>query len=249
MQIHLSSMLAGFLLATTTSASAVLPRTTPPPCVPGVYVVVAPGTFEYLEGNGTFGFQKPVVDAILRKIPGSEATVVIYPESTDVKTSVPIGVAATQKLLTDYYHACPRSRTVLVGYSQGAIVTGSALAGGPAYVPVFGSTGTGPPALDRAIGENVVAIVQFGDLNRVEGIGADADVSDKPCKIDSPYPRNGTARANWAYYDDKISEFCADSDGACCNGQLNLFAHIGYFTTANIEAAANFVQGKFNGTL
>lgn len=172
------------------------------PCYPGVYVVVARGTFEYLELGSTYGFQGSVVDAILKKIPGSNATVIKYPENTDIKTGVPIGVAAVQKALTDYYAACPTSKTVLMGYSQGAIVIGSALAGGPAYVPIFGSTGTGPAPLDRTIGDNgmhqtmsfrlqpcllsaVAAIVQFGDLNRVEGVGIDGEVSDKPCKTDS----------------------------------------------------------------
>jgi hypothetical protein len=62
-------------------------------------------------------------------------------------------------------------------------------------------------------------------------------------------PRNGTAGVNWRYYSDKIDDFCASTDGACCKDQINLFAHLGYFTNQNVEAASNFVLGKYNGTV
>jgi hypothetical protein len=121
-----------------------------------VYVVVARGTFEFLEGGGntSYGFQGSVVKAILAKIPDSQAVVVQYPENTDVSKSVPIGVADAQRLITNYHSACPKGKIVLMGYSQGAIVTGSTLAGGPAYVPIFGSTGPGPTALSREVGKS-----------------------------------------------------------------------------------------------
>jgi hypothetical protein len=115
-------------------------------------------------------------------------------------------------------------------------------------------------------------------LNRIQGVGVAGEVSDKPCLTDSvsvefhnykesvmyrlanraassdrnlsqSNPRNGTAGVNWRYYSDKIDDFCAGTDGACCKDQINLFAHLGYFTKENVEAASNFVLGKFNGTL
>jgi hypothetical protein len=138
-------------------ASALPPAPTlKPSCYSGVYVVVARGTFEFLEGGGnaSYGFQAPVVKAILAKIPHSQAVVVQYPENTDVSKSVPVGVADAQRLITNYHAVCPNNKIVLMGYSQGAIVSGSALAGGPAYVPIFGSTGAGPAALDRKIGDS-----------------------------------------------------------------------------------------------
>jgi hypothetical protein len=121
-----------------------------------VYVVVARGTFEVLEGGGnaSYGLQAPVVKAILAKIPNSQAAVVQCPENTDVSKSVPIGVADAQRLITNYHSVCPNGKIVLMGYSQGAIVSGSTLAGGPAYVPIFGSTGTGPAPLSREIGKS-----------------------------------------------------------------------------------------------
>ncbi|KAF1822071.1 uncharacterized protein K489DRAFT_370952 [Dissoconium aciculare CBS 342.82] len=156
-----------------------------------------------------------------------------------------IGVADAQRLTTSYHAACPKNKIVLMGYSQGAIVSGSALAGGPAYVPIFGSTGAGHAALDSEIGDSIFAILQFGDLNCIQvwvlkaryrtshasqtrlvkrflRIGYIRRLSSESSPKNGPqaYPRNGSAEVDWRYYSNKIDDFCANSEGSWCKNKL-----------------------------
>lgn len=95
-------------------------------CAAGVHLIVARGTFEP-QGHS---LQDPIVSAIVNKIPGSDATQVVYPASPiDITGSLASGVANAQQQINDYVAACPSSKIVLMGYSQGAQVIGDSISG------------------------------------------------------------------------------------------------------------------------
>lgn len=95
-------------------------------CNAGVQIICARGTFE---AQG-FGLQQSVVNAILAKIPNSNASAVVYPASpVDITASVGSGVADAQNQINSYAAACPNSKMVVMGYSQGAQVMGNAISG------------------------------------------------------------------------------------------------------------------------
>jgi acetylxylan esterase len=140
-----------FLAALAAAAPAsVLESRQMPSCASGVYIISARGTFE----PQGFGLQEIAVNAILNKIPGSNASAVVYPASpVDIDGSLTTGVANAQQQITDYRNACPESKIVLTGYSQGAQVIGDAIAGGGTGEP----DGTDSPAatpISQTIGSN-----------------------------------------------------------------------------------------------
>lgn len=241
------------LLATALAAVSASPvanlETRSQTCYSGVYIICCRGTFEQYASDG-FGLQGILVSSILKAIPNSNASGIVYPASYDnYGHSVGAGAINTQKQITDYYNACPNSKIVLTGYSQGAQVIGNAVAGGSTDIPVLGGITDPGPALPENIGKNVIAIQLIGDPNRTLGQGTDYD--PKTCLNGSSTPRTGDVYASMQPYADRTSEWCHDGDPVCCGSSsgpsyVDPASHLGYlFSQDNINAMTAFVVQKY----
>ena len=124
-------MLASVLTLSLATLAAAVPITMAPrdTCYSGVYVIGARGSDE----DAGFGSTASVVTSILAALPGSGSVALDYPASVIdplYPDSVTDGVNALITLVTNYESACPGSKIVLVGFSQGGNVITDALAGG-----------------------------------------------------------------------------------------------------------------------
>jgi hypothetical protein len=95
-------------------------------CYKGVYILSARGTNELRNESSLI----PIGEVLTVAIPDSYYQEIDYPASTQFVASALMGVNDMRTRLTDYFNACPDGKTVLLGYSQGAIVIDLMLAGG-----------------------------------------------------------------------------------------------------------------------
>jgi hypothetical protein len=95
-------------------------------CYKGAYILSARGTNEARENSSLI----TIGDALVIAIPDSYYEEIDYPASFQIVKSTIEGVTDMRKRLVDYYNSCPDGKTVLLGYSQGAIVIDLMLAGG-----------------------------------------------------------------------------------------------------------------------
>lgn len=93
---------------------------------PAVHIIAARGTGE----RPGVGAQQSVVTSIQKRLPGSSVEAVDYPATTAQPASNNAGNAAMTRQITAYAQACPNSKIVLMGYSQGAQVLGDVVSGG-----------------------------------------------------------------------------------------------------------------------
>ncbi|MFC4372777.1 cutinase family protein [Nocardia halotolerans] len=150
-------------------------------------VVIARGTAEPGYLGAAIG--DPLYAVLQAQLPVDiTAHRVDYPADLLVPTSVSDGTRAMTGHLTARAAACPGQRFVLVGYSQGAVVTHGVLAT-PAALALPGIW-TLPPELSHRI----VAVLLFGDPLRLVG---------------------GTV-APW--YADRTANYCAAGDPVCAGG-------------------------------
>lgn len=95
-------------------------------CDTGLHIIVARASTE-AAGTGIIG---SVAESIMSQVSGSTITAVDYPATLEPYiSSEDTGTAAMTKLVTDYVDACPTGKVVLMGYSQGAQVTGDTVCG------------------------------------------------------------------------------------------------------------------------
>jgi hypothetical protein len=96
------------------------------PCTTGVHIIVARASTE----DPGQGILTNLVIDIFDTIPGSDSVAVDYPATLpDYPESEAKGVVAMNQMIIDYAEECPESKIVLMGYSQGAHVTGDVLCG------------------------------------------------------------------------------------------------------------------------
>lgn len=118
-----STVLLLLTLATTAPTDNHKP---PSSCAKGVHMIVARASTE-APGEGVIG---AVAASIAQQIPGSDAVAVDYPATlTNYTSSESQGVAAMTQLVQAHVASCPRSKIVLLGYSQGAQVVFDTLCG------------------------------------------------------------------------------------------------------------------------
>ncbi|KAM7212163.1 Cutinase domain containing protein [Rhypophila decipiens] len=125
-----------------------------PTCATGVHMIVARGTGE----NTPLGKMGRVVENVTLAIPGSDYTAVVYPATfLDYQGSMPKGANEFHRLIKEHTEACPDSKLVLMGFSQGAHAMMDA---------VCGSEQAGPWRVDE-LGDdfksNIVAVIAMGD--------------------------------------------------------------------------------------
>jgi hypothetical protein len=157
-----------------------------------------------------------------------------YPASYNFLSSVPQGVTDLVRHLNDQAARCPDQRFVLLGYSQGAMVGGDALASpldrtfGPADV------------LSADAASSVAAAVWFGDPRFRSGEAYNA--GDAAAGTNGVYPRR---QGSLGAYADRIRNYCASGDPICQSGSINYIAHAGYVWDFGAQTeAVNFVAGK-----
>jgi hypothetical protein len=187
---------------------------------PAVDVLAVRGTFE----KGTVGgAMAPLTDRLRRELPGPvRVEGVPYPATSDWVPSVNAGITSLATRLAARATACPRTRFVLVGYSQGAWVIGDALGGGGG-----GVAGKVEPAL----GSRVAAVVLFGDPRFRSGEPFNEGSSRAGVNGLIPRPPGGLAG-----YATRVRSYCDGDDSVCQSGARG-DGHFGYWPKDDADAA------------
>ncbi|AQT81431.1 cutinase [Mycolicibacterium litorale] len=186
------------------------------PC-PDVDVVFARGTSEP-PGIGRVG--QALTDTLQSQLGGRTVSAygVNYPATYDFLTAADGATDATNHILATAA-ACPTTRFVLGGYSQGAAVV-DMLVGIPPLGNRVGEIGSAPP-LPSSVAGKVAGIAAFGNPSAKFGIPVSA--------AGAPYAGKGI-------------DLCNDGDPICSRGR-NPFAHTDYETTDMPAQAAGFIAG------
>ncbi|MER7006207.1 cutinase family protein [Dactylosporangium sp. NPDC000555] len=180
-------------------------------------VVFARGTGE-LPGLGVLG--TPLVTAIRSALPGRtvDAYAVNYAAEASQASAGP-GATDMSRHVSTVAAACPGTRFVIGGYSQGATVTDIAIG-----IPFGVAQGTAIPA---DLASRVAAVVVFGNP---------LGITHQSIAQRSPV------------YGPKTKEFCNAGDTICGNGDGgNRLAHLQYATNGSVQQAAQFAAGKLTG--
>ncbi|KAG6917744.1 hypothetical protein DXG01_001282 [Tephrocybe rancida] len=211
-----TSLIALSVLAITVVAT---PIAAPASSCAAVHVITARASTE-LPGEGIIG---DVVDTIVSR---SSQTVsreaIVYPATlTSYLISQAQGVTAMKARLAAKASACPSTKIVLTGYSQGAHVAGDVLA-------------------DNAPGTaNVVAAILMGDPGHVRGESFQKGTANL---LNGLFPRNSGALES---YSAKLNSFCDFGDPFCAGG-LDTVTHLAYVTKYG-TTASTFVLGRIGG--
>ncbi|KAG5984540.1 hypothetical protein E4U55_004323 [Claviceps digitariae] len=194
-----------------------------------VHIMVARGT---LESPGT-GIMQPLVQMITQRHPGATVEPINYPALLDgYEESVDAGTQGVTHQVTSYVKHCPESQVVVLGFSQGAHITGDALCGGPAL-----STGAVRRPLSEKISSHIAAVVWYGDPRHVPG----KSFNKGTATTDGIFARK--AEHSCDKYSDILASYCDDGDIFCANRGSDLTVHITYPERYN-QQAADFVSQR-----
>lgn len=190
-----------------------------------------------------------LVSALVKKItkarPNEVTSVDIdYPADTNVKEGGTRGVRVLIDTLNVQAEACPEQQFILLGYSQGAMVIGDALAA--AEVRMLGET-TG--AIDEEASKQILAVVMYGDprFNGQESF----NVGTYDSALGGIMPR---PLGSLDEYADRISDFCVEGD-LVCQASLKVAEsgdaassaqkhHVEYYKNGMTKQGSNFVITK-----
>jgi len=189
--------------------------TRPEPC-PDIQVVFARGTGEP-PGPGRVG--QAFVDSLRSVVNGKSIAVyaVDYPASYDFLRAVD-GANDARQFVEGTVSACPKTKVVLGGYSQGAAVVDLIT------VPGQATFGFGDP-LPNDVADHVAAVAVFGNpSNRAGG----------PLPALSPL------------FGDKAIDLCNGADPVCSSGG-DVAAHRIYVESGMATQAAEFVARRVSG--
>ncbi len=214
--LRISARLAAITSALVCVATtlAIAPSAAADPC-PDIEVVFARGTND-TPGVGRVG--QAFADALSAQIGGRSLTTyaVNYPASYDFLAAADGATDATNRI-SSMAAACPSTRIVLGGYSQGAAVV-DMLAGVPPLGNKIGEIGSAPP-LPGSLVPNVAAVAVFGN---------------PATKFSNPITSS--------VFGGRAIDLCKDGDPICSGGR-NPFAHSDYVSAGLADQAANFVAG------
>lgn len=207
------------------SASAltfVVPSASAEPC-PDVQVVSARGTGE----DGLGETEQAFVDSLRPRVGAQSLDVysVNYPASDEWATGVD-GIRDAGAHVNAMAAACPKTKMVLSGFSQGAAVMGFVTS---STVPDGVDPATVPKPLDPAVAEHVSSVVLFGTPN----VRAMEFLGEPPVTIGPLYQA-------------KTLKLCAIDDPVCSEG-MNFAAHNSYADGAMIDQGAAFAAGRLGG--
>jgi cutinase len=193
---------------------AVAPSAAADPC-PDIEVVFARGTND-APGLGNPG--QAFADALRSQVGGRTLTTyaVNYPANYDFLAAAD-GASDAANRISQMAVACPSTRIVLGGYSQGAAVV-DMLAGIPPLGNKIGEVGSAPP-LASSLVPNVAAVAVFGN---------------PATKFGNPITSS--------VFGGRSIDLCKDGDPICSRGR-NPFAHSDYVSSGLTNQAANYVAG------
>ena len=147
------------------------------------------------------------------------------------------GINALKTQLTNLVNACPSTKVVLMGYSQGAHVVGDVLGGGQG-----GSLGATTAPISTTISSHVVAVATFGDPRHVQnGPNFNAGTAN----ANGRFPRSSTQWGNLNTFSPRIRSWCDNNDTFCDSG-FSTNVHLTYLNRYQ-NAAAQFVLGRIGG--
>jgi cutinase len=205
-------------------ALAVVPAADPTasaaPCT-DVEVVFARGTFA---PPGLGGIGQDFVDALRSKLGGKSLGVyaVVYPASTNFPTAVD-GIRDAATHVEQTVAACPNTKLVLAGYSQGAAVIGFVTANA---VPSGVDPADVPQPMPPEVAQHVAAVALLGKPdNHFMNMIRQPPVAVGPL------------------YASKAIELCAPGDPICSDGDDGA-AHTSYTTIGLTDQAAAFAAGR-----
>ena len=192
---------------------------------PDVQVVFARGTFE---PAGVGGVGQAFVDALRAKASGKsvDAYAVDYPASLDFATAADGVIDARNKVIATS-NACPNTKVVLGGYSQGAAVaayiTEDTVPKGFTLPPGL----TGPMPASTA--DHVAAVVLFGKPS--SGFLQMIYTGAPPITVGSRYVG-------------KTDDICIEEDPVCSPTGRDQAAHGTYIDRGLTDQAADYVVGR-----
>ncbi|KAF7369603.1 Acetylxylan esterase 2 [Mycena venus] len=208
-----------FLVALSLSAVTALPSTLvagPSSGCSAIHVITARASTE-APGEGIIG---AVVSSVVQ---GSSQNVsresVDYPATVaNYDSSESLGVTDMENKLAAKAGSCPDTKIVLMGYSQGAQVTGDTMVAQGAGV------------------SQVAAVILMGDPAHVAGESFQKGTANNQNGI---FPRSNNGLEQFS---DKIASFCDIGDEFCASG-ASLAVHLGYVQEYGSQATA-FVLGR-----
>jgi cutinase len=184
---------------------------------PDVEAIFARGT---TEAPGVGGIGQAFVDSLQSKVGAKSFGVyaVDYPASPDFPTAVD-GIRDAGDHVESMATACPKTKMVLGGYSQGAAVMGFVTS---AAIPDGVDAADVPKPMPADVANHVAAVTLFGTpSNRfMNTVGA-------PPVVIGPL------------YQPKTLELCAGDDPVCSEGG-DWAAHAAYVDDGMVDQAANF---------
>ena len=223
--IRILSSLSMAVLVSAVQSAGVASSASAASC-PDVEVIFARGTHEP-RGTGQTG--QAFVDALRPQL--GERSLEVYPvdyPASDQWATGADGVRDAAARVVSIATSCPRTKTVLGGYSQGAAVAGFVTS---SAVPGGIDPTTVPQPLSPDVAEHVVAVVLFGLPN-----ARAMNFLGQPLVTIGPL------------YEDKTRELCAADDPVCSDG-INFAGHnsanyIGELASqAALFAAGRLVDG------
>lgn len=187
------------------------------PC-PDAEIVFARGTTEQ-PGVGPTG--DAFVDALRTQVGGKSVSVypVDYPATIEFSTAVQ-GIADARAHILSTVAACPDTKLVLGGFSQGAAVMGFVTA---SVVPDGVSADEVPAPMPPEVANHVAAVTLFGKpSSRFMGVLKDPDVVVGP------------------YYAAKSIDLCVENDLVCDPKGRSFSAHNTYSEAGLVNQGATF---------
>ncbi|OBS27094.1 hypothetical protein FPOA_01035 [Fusarium poae] len=199
-------------------------------CTSGAHIIVARGSLEP-QGPGIIGV---IAQHISSRIPNSDLSALEYPAIYDpYKPSQIEGVRALTEVVKQYSARCPRTKMILLGFSQGAHVIADVMCGASSV----GFPATNPQPLN--ITDKIAAIVLMGDPSTTKGQAFHVGSS----KGDGIFPPN---KPNGCHYvSGKTVSFCDAGDPFCEAGGHDLSTHMRY-VSAYGQMAADFSVSMFH---
>lgn len=194
-----------------------------------VLVMTARGTGEPTKGQ----LLSPVARAITKESPDDVTSVDLdYPADTDVKEGGTRGVRVLIDTLNVQAEACPDQRTVLLGYSQGAMVIGDAL-----VQPEDRMIGATVGELTDTARDQVLAVVLYGDP-RFEG-DEPFNIGSFDTALNGIMPRPEGSLDEFA---ERVSDFCVAGDVVCQTTlDVSEDEHVAYYTNGMQQDGADVV--------
>jgi hypothetical protein len=148
-------------------------------CAP-VHLIVARGSFEP-QGEG---ITASLSNAIKRALPGTTSEALVYPAVMPYLGSMSVGTANLKKSIAEYTEACPNSKLILIGYSQGGSVVMDALCSG-------GGRGIGPhtDGITQEQGRLIKLALSFGEPRFQPGMPYVLGSNNRTTGVSEPNPQ------------------------------------------------------------